>query len=524
VRFVAVRGLPFIAAILVLKWALLLVLFPKHPDIVVSPDTRTYVRPALSLLRAGVYAKSPVDLSRPEVNRTPGYPILIAAVYAVVGERVLALAFVNTLLCAGTAVVLSATAARLFGSGAALWAAILFAIEPSNFHYSMMALSDAPFVFVLSLAIWAFVRAADRPGSVARWGAIGGLLAAAILIRPLPYFLVPPAGLVAGWAARKRTGSWARGAAAALALLLPSLLLVGGWQLRNLGRTGSASISQVQDANLYFFRSARVVAALEGTSVLAVQERFGWKEFIYRLGYAEDEASVFGARRYADLYPETSRLTDAELAASWRKKARAILAEHPGVALALILRDSVYFLFWPPALIWSFHLGLFSPSPVLIDAILSLHLPAAVRLLMADHQGVAFACAATIPLLAALYACAAWGIRETSRIPPLARAGLLSLAGYLFAVTVVSEGADDRLRIPLLLLVCLFASPTVARFFERPAHTALTAVPRSLSRSASREGVFRNLHQHRLASHALLAIHPERRGDDHLPPLHRHDL
>jgi hypothetical protein len=51
------------------------------PEVTISGDTKTYVRPAQALLEDGRLTEGPDDPD-PIFLRTPGYPLFIAAVFA----------------------------------------------------------------------------------------------------------------------------------------------------------------------------------------------------------------------------------------------------------------------------------------------------------------------------------------------------------------------------------------------------------------------------------------------------------
>ncbi|MEO7921050.1 MAG: hypothetical protein ABIT01_16440, partial [Thermoanaerobaculia bacterium] len=120
----ALAGSRVMMASLLAKLLLLALLYRHDPGIIQSPDTGSYERPALALLASGTFAQSPQALNVPETNRTPGYPVLIAAVYGIFGRHPLLLALLNILLSTGTLVLLSILAERLFGPRAALLAVL----------------------------------------------------------------------------------------------------------------------------------------------------------------------------------------------------------------------------------------------------------------------------------------------------------------------------------------------------------------------------------------------------------------
>ena len=83
----------------------------------------------------------------------------------------------------------------------------------------------------------------------------------------------------------------------AVLLLLPAVVILGMWQVRNVRVSGSAEFSQIKNVNLLMYRAAGVVALRDGISLEAARDRL------------QRELE----RQYPDL--DGARLLDAE---AWR--------------------------------------------------------------------------------------------------------------------------------------------------------------------------------------------------------------
>ncbi len=187
---------------------------------------------------------SPYEFGSPDarVFRTPGYPLLLAPLFALGGDNppVVWARLLGAVL--GTAAVggVAWIAWRLFDSRAALVAAAFAAFEPGAVAMSVMVLSEALFcpLMVFQLALWTgvalslpsspfrpktatgSVRASHRrwfAGSLSVWQALGsaaaGLVAgAATLARPSWLLFTPAAILVSLIASRERMRHLAVGA------------------------------------------------------------------------------------------------------------------------------------------------------------------------------------------------------------------------------------------------------------------------------------------------------------------------
>ena len=170
-----------------------------------------------------------------ETFRTPGYPLFLALLGGGTSDVSKALVMVVQALLTGASVFLLALCIRrLWGAGAALAAAAVYAIDPFSKRYAALFLSEALSTFLFLAAAYAFVEAWERR-STRWWGACGAICGALVLVRPvfvfLPFLVLPALALRRdGWAAFARRA--AVYAAAAGLLVAPWL----AWQLHVLGR------------------------------------------------------------------------------------------------------------------------------------------------------------------------------------------------------------------------------------------------------------------------------------------------
>ena len=139
--------------------------------------------------------------------RPPGYPTLIAAVYALLGPHLVALRIVEALIGTASVVLVGGLGARAFGPVAGLIAAAVMAVHPVMAFLPSTQYSENTVVFAVILAMGA-VFAAWRHGGWWRWALAGALFGIAALIRPTTVFLLPGLALglavILGAAARPR--------------------------------------------------------------------------------------------------------------------------------------------------------------------------------------------------------------------------------------------------------------------------------------------------------------------------------
>lgn len=440
----------FAAAALAAKLAVLALVLDAHPNAFVFIDTGTYLRPARALLEKGTFSPSPEAAPAPEINRTPGYPLVLAAVRAV-SAAPWAPSLAGALFAFGTALVTAALAARLFGPRAGAVAAAIVSLEPGSFLYSLSILSDTPFTFFLMLGVSALAGFAAGERRAA--GAAGLWLAVATLVRPLSYYLLVPAAVLVWFVARR-----ARPVRAVAAFLVAPVLLVGGWKVRNLFRAGTFALSPIASSELLFYRAAPAAAWAEGVPLSEMQERLGNRERWFRSG-GGTEREIFGDRRYADLFPETSRLSLSDLDARWRRQAVRILAEHPVFAAAAAARGAALLLLTPPSFIFGVRFGFVAPGPELLEAYENVEVTRVLTLLRAEAPAFFAVSAVLTLLLAGLWVAAAGGVRASWRqIPAPVHAALLGTFLYVVAVSSGAESGDDRYRLPLVPIAAVYAA------------------------------------------------------------------
>ena len=185
------------------------------------PDAREYEEMALSLYAHGTYGLHTL--------RAPGYPTLIAAVYFVFGQHLLALRLVEVLLGVLSVGLIGVVGTRLFGRGAGLLGAALAALHPVLAFLPTIQYSENTLVLVVVLAFAAMFEAWRR-GGLWRWAASGVLWGFALLVRPNTLLAIP--GLAAGLvlALRHERRAWW---APALAGIAACALTLTPWTLRN---------------------------------------------------------------------------------------------------------------------------------------------------------------------------------------------------------------------------------------------------------------------------------------------------
>jgi 4-amino-4-deoxy-L-arabinose transferase-like glycosyltransferase len=159
----------------------------------VGGDSPIYEAYARNLLRFGVYSHlQPQDLQPPPptMTRTPGYPLFLAATFALAGQdnetavRVVQ-ALIDTLTCVLIAVIVFDLSTREVAQRRRLaqWALLLAALCPFVANYAASILAEVPTTFLLTAATLFAVRALKPSAPKRSWFFCGLFAGLATLFR-----------------------------------------------------------------------------------------------------------------------------------------------------------------------------------------------------------------------------------------------------------------------------------------------------------------------------------------------------
>ena len=157
-------------------------------------DQDGYRRLGAALAETGKFTRFP-DEARfvPEVIRTPAYPLFVAAVYRLFGNRQLPVALAQDVLFVLICVTVYATARRIGSESLALGAATVTALFPPIPYFGALVMTEVWTTWLFTLSMWVALRAiAER--SMRIFALLGFLLAVTTLSRPV--FVLFPAALV----------------------------------------------------------------------------------------------------------------------------------------------------------------------------------------------------------------------------------------------------------------------------------------------------------------------------------------
>jgi 4-amino-4-deoxy-L-arabinose transferase-like glycosyltransferase len=257
-----------VASILALACCLRLGLFlivAPHPERFFTPDAYdTLGRNFVEVFGAGAG-----ELFEAGLQRTPGYPLLIHSVYALVGAAPAVVVLVQIAFGVATVWLTYLAGLRLFDRQAAWLAALALAVDPISIIMTNYLQPEVFFTFVLvagSLCWWRMLRERSL-----WWSAGAGmLLGASTLIRPIALYL--PVVLVSVGLILQES-RWSTRLLRSGVFLLAFALPVGGWIARNYALTGVPIFTTVESINLLNYRAAPAMAEEEHISIEEAERR-----------------------------------------------------------------------------------------------------------------------------------------------------------------------------------------------------------------------------------------------------------
>ena len=255
----------FVAVLAFVKTLFFLYIYFKNPlgeQVLIFPDSLGYVYPAQTLLTYGHFWEAVT--ANPLILRTPGYPLFLALIQFGIGNLTWAVAIVQNILSILLILPVYLTTRDLAGERASRISAILTAISVLYFSLSFAVLTEILCAFLLAWFVYFSLRFTKTPRMHTAVGA-AIFLAAAIYVRPAAYYFAFVSCVFFFCTFRTY---WKQ---ILCAFVLPLLVFLGAWHLRNFCTTGYAGFSTVNAYNLYFWNED-FVAQKNGLSIPQANE------------------------------------------------------------------------------------------------------------------------------------------------------------------------------------------------------------------------------------------------------------
>lgn len=249
--------------------------YEAHPQSILSPDTPRYEEPAISLLEDGDMQDGLPLADTQDIHVAPAYPVAIALVYALTSNDRASLVYFQVVVSLLSILVVYAIAKEVFNRNVGIAAAMLFSLDPLQFLFSQILLSETLFVFFNLIAVWMGVLLISRYLTKRRFlyaCLVGISLGVASLVRPVAYYLVfcVVFGLIVYHLMLRQSTV---GILKVVIIVLVSFgCVVGPWHLRNGQLSGSYVFTDNPSKILLYWKAGGMLAYRDGVSPYVVRD------------------------------------------------------------------------------------------------------------------------------------------------------------------------------------------------------------------------------------------------------------
>jgi hypothetical protein len=288
--------------------------FAYYPD-----DSFEYIQLAEGMRNGCGFARLiSGSCQRPEILRTPGYPVFLAAV----GHNLRSALVVQAVLGGIVGVMVALWLTHEWNLIAGVAAQLFVGLDLPSIVMSNEVMAEGLFQALIVLAVFIPLLASNRPRWAVALALLGGMVGGlAALTRPIG--IVLPLLLPLSYLTDRPIQRPRRLLAAALAVAMP-LIIFAGWAARNYKVAQYAGLSTIGAIDMYYYRAADVVARQEGTILAATRESFG-----AHLGVSFEH--IFEAN-----------VQSPALVRRMNRLSFGILAAHPVEALLMTIQSVIY--------------------------------------------------------------------------------------------------------------------------------------------------------------------------------------
>ncbi|MCK4807219.1 MAG: glycosyltransferase family 39 protein [Candidatus Aegiribacteria sp.] len=208
-----------------------------------------------SFCRDPEYLFGMIPVETPTASIEPGYPLLLASVFMIMGPCTGAVFLLNSIFALLGAWAVWKLVAENWGEKQAVLATLIWSLYPYYVYYSAYAMTDMIHISLLPVIVLLTLRSASKKGSGFTSGLAAGIL---FLIRSTAIFLVP---LQLAWLFMKK--KWRT----VLLVLAGFVLCCIPWVLRNQLVLGSPVLMPTKGSLNLWMRNNPYLLAIEGISI-----------------------------------------------------------------------------------------------------------------------------------------------------------------------------------------------------------------------------------------------------------------
>jgi hypothetical protein len=389
------------------------------------PDSPTYFANAISLHEHGAVLDG---RQKPEVFRTPGYPVFLLAIMVVTGkslrdEGLRIVLVVQTVIIAWSVVILYWLARRILPPVEAFTGACMAAFSPWGAAMAGFPLSDGLYLLILALLFLIMYFVVEHTTNFS-WILVGGVLiglvtSAAVFVRPIWPLVVLVAIALLLLCGDQRKKAWILIGVMLLSAASPIYL----WKARNQREAQFDGLSIVPGVNVYQYFAPAVKAQLKGA------EKDRW-------------AMLQAARKEESQWSQGLSIQETN-DERWRR-ANAFFREHPFLTVYTFALNAGEALIHP-------HPSILEPS----------------GLNFSGDKGVLAGLWMILLMLAGLGVGSTLDRNQAGGL--IQRKWLIAILGICLLLTMASGityGAGSRLRAPMELIVPLLAATGLMRIIH----------------------------------------------------------
>jgi 4-amino-4-deoxy-L-arabinose transferase-like glycosyltransferase len=249
--------------------------------------------------------------NKPEISRTPGYPVFLAALMYVAGTELRNLLIAQTVVVSFSVLILYWLATRILPPVMAFTCGLLAAFSPWGAVRAGLLLTEALYLLVLVLLFYLMYLVVEHASKLSAvlcgGGCIGLLTSAAVLVRPIPALLPLVALVLFFLCGNKRRRAWILVAVMLVSASAPLYL----WKSRNLNQAQFDGLSDVTGVAAWHYLASSVKAKVHGADGdrYAMREAAEKEEGRWRKGLSRQETYDERWRRANAVFREHPFLT-----------------------------------------------------------------------------------------------------------------------------------------------------------------------------------------------------------------------
>lgn len=210
-------------------------------------DTGSYINPAKSFLNQGIMLNGNGN-GIPILFRTPGYPLIISIFYKLFGENNLPIIILQIIMSVMIIIMIYYMVSIYINRATGILACVLYLSDFPEHVYTVRILTDLPFSFFVTLALFLLVKYVNKK-KMYNYILACIVINYAMLVRPnIMYFNMILAIVLAALAIIRKI-NWKK----AVIYIVLFVMSYGGWSARNMYYYGAPMFTSIRDESTYAF-------------------------------------------------------------------------------------------------------------------------------------------------------------------------------------------------------------------------------------------------------------------------------